>query len=100
MDMPSETLEEELHWLAHKAPHPMSIHNILTILIKDRKIKPTAGHYEALILGNCYPEYGSVENVKTILRDLEREGTPLDPLCYFAILKVSELSSPKCIRKR
>ena len=94
--MPSETLEAELHWLAHKAPHPMSIHNILTILIQDRKIKPTAVHYEALILGNCYPEYGSVENVKTILRDLEREDVPLDPLQYFAVLKVSDLSFLQC----
>ncbi|KAL2434156.1 hypothetical protein ABEF95_014807 [Exophiala dermatitidis] len=84
----TETLEDELKWVARNYPHPHAIRNILKILIEDRKVKPSAAHYEALILANCFPELGSVENVKSILEEMEREGVLIEPAIYYAVLTV------------
>lgn len=85
----TEILDAELRWISRNYPHPKSIQNILKILVQDRKIKPSPSHYEALILGNCFPELGSVENVTAILREMEREGIPMEPPVYYAVLMVS-----------
>ncbi|KAK4947641.1 hypothetical protein LTR10_013587 [Elasticomyces elasticus] len=71
------TLQEELRWLAQTSPHPKAIRNTLEVLIRDRKEKPDSEYYRVLILGNCFPELGSVDNVKTILQQMEREDTYL-----------------------
>lgn len=90
----TEVLEAELRWVAHNHPHPKAVRNILKILVQDRKVKPSAAHYEALILANCFPELGSVENVKVILEEMEREGVLIEPSIYYAILRVSTPFSP------
>ena len=82
----TEALEAELRWVAINAPAPRAVGNILRILIEERGIKPTPSHYEALILGQCHPEFGSIQNVKTILQGLEQEGIPLEAPILFAAL--------------
>lgn len=84
----TEVLEGELRWVSRTAPHPKTMGNLLQILIGQRKVKPTPEHYEALILGNCFPELGSVDSVKTILQEMEREDIPFEPLVLFAVLMV------------
>ncbi len=84
----TELLEAELRWVARNAPAPRAVGNILRILIQERGIKPTPSHYEALILGQCHPEFGSVENVKITLQGLEQEGIPLEAPILFAALTV------------
>ncbi|OAP55371.1 hypothetical protein AYL99_10344 [Fonsecaea erecta] len=86
--LPTAVLEAELRWIARNAPHPRAVHNILNILVEERKIKPTLDHYEALILGQCFPEYGSIENVKSILQEMERENVPLEVPILLAALTV------------
>ncbi|EXJ69545.1 uncharacterized protein A1O5_07581 [Cladophialophora psammophila CBS 110553] len=81
-------LEAELRWIAKNTPHARAVRNILKILIQDRKIRPAPDHYEALILGQCFPEYGSIENVKLILQEMEREGIPLEVPILLAVLTV------------
>ncbi|KIW74295.1 hypothetical protein Z517_12235 [Fonsecaea pedrosoi CBS 271.37] len=81
-------LEAELRWIAKNTPHPRAVRNILQILIQERRIKPTPEHYEALILGQCFPEYGSIENVKLILQEMERESVPLEMPILLAVLTV------------
>ncbi|KIW93539.1 uncharacterized protein Z519_06144 [Cladophialophora bantiana CBS 173.52] len=81
-------LEAELRWIAKNTPHARAVRNILKILIQDRKIRPAPDHYEALILGQCFPEYGSVDNVKLILQEMEREGIPLEVPILLAVLTV------------
>ncbi|KAI1613137.1 hypothetical protein EDD37DRAFT_334205 [Exophiala viscosa] len=82
------TLQEELRWLAQMSPHPKAIRNTLEILIRDRNEKPDSEYYRVLILGNCFPELGSVENVKTILHEMERKGIPIDTGVCHALLEV------------
>ncbi|KIX05346.1 uncharacterized protein Z518_06218 [Rhinocladiella mackenziei CBS 650.93] len=84
----TELLTEELRWVSRYTPHPDAIRNILRILIQDRKVKPTSDHYEALILGNCFPEHGSADNVKVILQEMEREGIPIEAHVCGAVLMV------------
>ncbi|EXJ81705.1 hypothetical protein A1O1_07770 [Capronia coronata CBS 617.96] len=84
----TEILEAELRWVSRNHPHPKAVRNILEILIRDRKVKPSAAHYEALILANCFPELGTVENVKMILEEMEREGILIEPSIYYAVLTV------------
>ncbi|EXJ77065.1 hypothetical protein A1O3_10223 [Capronia epimyces CBS 606.96] len=81
-------LEAELKWICRNHPHPKAVRNILEILIHDRKVKPSAAHYEALILANCFPELGSVKNVKIFLEEMEREGVLIEPSTYYAVLTV------------
>ncbi|KIW22405.1 uncharacterized protein PV07_12293 [Cladophialophora immunda] len=81
-------LEAELRWIARNTPHPRAVRNVLKILIEERKIRPTQDHYEALILGQCFPEYGSIDNVKLILQEMERESVPLEVPILLAVLTV------------
>ena len=85
----SQTLEDELRWIARTRPDPKPIQDILRLLIKDRKINPDPRHYEALILGNCSAELGSVDNVKSIMEEMEREGVAISPSIHYAVLTVS-----------
>jgi hypothetical protein len=85
----TETLQGELRWIARNTPHPAPIRNILKILVSERQVKPTPSDYEALILGQCFPEHGSAENVKIILEEMEREGVPMEPSVLYAVLTVS-----------
>jgi hypothetical protein len=84
----TELLEQELQLVAHGQPHPDLIRNILTILIADRGVKVSPHHYEALILANCHPEFGSLESVKSILGEIVREDVPIIPAIAFAVVKV------------
>ena len=84
----TENLERELMWVAHKAPALSTIQEILSILIGKREVQPTPLHYEALILGNCDPEHGSVDHVQKILREMKNESITLGAPIYNAVLKV------------
>lgn len=84
----TELLEQELQLLAHGLPYPDPIRNILTILIKQRQVRIAPRHYEALILMNCHPKLGSIESVKSILREIYREELPIIPAITFAVVKV------------
>jgi hypothetical protein len=66
----------------------VAIQNILSLLINRDKVNPGTSYYEALILSNCHPELGSVENVKSILEEMGREEIPIAPSISFAIIKV------------
>lgn len=87
-NLSNELLEQELRYLAHGAPHPEAIDNILTILVEERLTKPNLGHYEARILSQCHPELGSVSNVVLILEEMKRENIPLSAPIWAAVLKV------------
>lgn len=89
----TELLEQELQLIAHGQPHPDALGNILTILIQDRLVKVSPHHYEALILGNCHPETGSLDAVKTILREMYREEVPIISAVAFAVVKVCDPTS-------
>ncbi|KIW62365.1 hypothetical protein PV04_10545 [Phialophora macrospora] len=96
----TEVLEAELRWVARNAPAPRAVRNILRILLEERKTKPTLRHYEALILGQCHPEFGSIGNVKTILQEIEREGLPLDAPILLAALTVLAIHPDAHLRNR
>lgn len=99
----TELLEQELQLIAHGQPHPAPIRNILNILIADRLVAVSSRHYEALILGNCHPETGSIESVHSILQEMFREGLPTTPAVAFAVIKVRhlilELSRSVCVSR-
>ncbi|EXJ54660.1 hypothetical protein A1O7_10001 [Cladophialophora yegresii CBS 114405] len=94
----TEVLEAELRWVARNTPAPRAVRNILRILLEERKIKPMPSHYEALILGQCHPEFGSIGNVKTILQEMEREGLPLEAPILLAALTVLSIHPDTYLR--
>ena len=84
----TEALQAELRWIVQTSVTPKSVENILKILVEQRKLRPTLDHYEALILSQCFPEYGSIESVKTILQEMEREDVPCGQSVLLAVLTV------------
>ncbi len=90
-DETTENLERELMWVAQKAPSLSTIRDILSILIGQREVRPTPLHYEALILGNCDPEHGSVDSVAKTLREMKDEGITIGASIYNAVLSVCRI---------
>ena len=84
----TQELERELQWVANNKPSLPVFQEILTILIKHRQIRPKAAYYEALILGNCDPEHGSLENVEALLVEMKDEGIMIGTPVHLAVLKV------------
>jgi hypothetical protein len=81
-------LEKELDFVAHSRPEVGVVQSILKILFEKWGVKPTAVHYEAMILANCDAENGSVNTVKALLEEMEREGVVVGASVYYAVLKV------------
>jgi hypothetical protein len=84
----SDQLMAEFMWASQNFPFPRPMERILKILIEERKVKPTSSHYEGLILSQGHPEHGSIENVKTLLRELEEENMALGLPVLLATLTV------------
>lgn len=85
----TKELEKRLRQIAHHSPSVRSVSNLLRVLTVHRSIKPTASHYEALILSNCDAELGSISAVKAVLQEMEREHLAIGPSIYEAVLKVA-----------
>jgi hypothetical protein len=58
------------------------------VLTVHRSVKPTVSHYEALILSNCDAELGSINTIKAVLQEMEREQLAIGTSIYEAVLKV------------
>lgn len=61
---------------------------ILHVLIGQRHIRPEVRHYRALILANCDPKFGSADQVRALLAEMEPNGIPLDSATLHAALQV------------
>lgn len=94
----TEVLEAELRWVGKNTAAPRAVYNILRILIEERNIKPTSSHYESFILGQSHPEFGSIENVKLILEQMEHEGIPLEASVLTAVLTVLSVHPDEALR--
>jgi hypothetical protein len=84
----TKELERRLQQIAHHTPSVRSVSNLLRVLTVHRSVKPTASHYEALILSNCDAELGSISAVKAVLQEMEREHLAIGTSIYEAVLKV------------
>jgi hypothetical protein len=84
----TKELEKRLQQIAHHSPSVRSISNLLRVLTVHRSVKPTVSHYEALILSNCDAELGSINTVKAVLQEMEREQLAIGTSIYEAVLKV------------
>jgi len=84
----TKELEKRLQQIAHHSPSVRSVGNLLRVLTVHRSVKPTVSHYEALILSNCDAELGSVNAVKAVLQEMEREHIAIGTSIYEAVLKV------------
>jgi hypothetical protein len=85
----TKVLEKRLQQIAHHSPSVRSVSNLLRVLTVHRSVKPTASHYEALILSNCDAELGSINAVKAVLQEMEREHLAIGTSIYEAVLKVN-----------
>ena len=81
-------LEAELRFFVERQVGPRTVLAILEILIQDRKVKPSTSHYESLILAQCSPEFGSVDNLKAILGQMERDEVAIETSILLALLTV------------
>lgn len=80
-------LERELLFSASRYPTSARTRNLLHHILYDRKEKPAAVHYEALILANISPEYGSAENVRKLIEEMEQMDISMNINIYNAILR-------------
>lgn len=80
-------LEQELKWTARNKPSIQTVEALLRYMLEERRVQPTAAHYEAMILANHDPE-GSINNVKAILSEMEEYGLPTSGLIDNAVLEV------------
>lgn len=81
-------LENLLQDSVSKSPSVHSATQILRILIRDRHVRPEVRHYRALILANTDARYGSPENVRNLLKEMESSGIPADSGTLHAALQV------------
>ncbi|RMD44193.1 hypothetical protein DV735_g1022, partial [Chaetothyriales sp. CBS 134920] len=81
-------LEKKFFRLANTNPRSRQIDDIFTELTTKRGIAPTSAHYEALILGNCDPRYGSVSRVQSVLATMQTRGVAITASVYQAALTV------------
>jgi len=58
------------------------------ILVKERGEKPNLRLYDALLLANADPEYGSASEVARLLEELAGEGLTPDSATFHAALRV------------
>ncbi|KAK5944237.1 hypothetical protein PMZ80_003518 [Knufia obscura] len=86
-ETPSADLEEELLYLATHRPPGARVLNILEHLIADRRERPNASHYEALIHANASPDQGSPHNVQNLLQEMEASKIPMNVNIYTAVLR-------------
>ncbi|KAJ9208829.1 hypothetical protein DTO021D3_46 [Paecilomyces variotii] len=80
-------LENLLQKLVAKSPNIRGATQILRILIRDRNVRPEVRHYRALILANTDARYGSPENVRNLLKEMENNGIPADSGTLHAALR-------------
>lgn len=84
----TKELEEYLQHVAHTSPSVTRVHALLRELVVRRAVKPTVSHYEALILSNCDAGRGSIQAVKAVLQEMERENIATGTAIFEAVLKV------------
>ncbi|GAD94536.1 pentatricopeptide repeat protein [Paecilomyces variotii No. 5] len=80
-------LENLLQELVTQSPNIRGATQILRILIRDRNVRPEVRHYRALILANTDARYGSPENVRNLLKEMETNGIPADSGTLHAALQ-------------
>ena len=83
-----ETLERELGWTARNKPNKSDIRDILGILIRERGVKPSSQHFEALILENGHPQQGSIASLEAVLEDMKDSDVAKGAAIHSAVLKV------------
>lgn len=86
--MSNSQLETMLRNVTTKSPNIRSTTQVLRALIRDRRIRPTARHYKALILAHSDGERGSPEVVRDLLEEMEKSGITADSGTLHAALQV------------
>lgn len=69
------------------------------ILVKGRGEKPSLQLYHAMILANTSAQYGSPNEVASLLQEMVEEGIPPDSAIYHAALKVLSIHPDYLLRK-
>ncbi|KAL1985054.1 hypothetical protein VTN96DRAFT_8289 [Rasamsonia emersonii] len=84
----TEDLENYLNQVtSEKSPKMLTVTAVLRALIAERHIEPKVRHYRALILANTDPRYGSPENVRWLLQEMEENGIAADSSTLHAALQ-------------
>ena len=81
-------LVNELEAAARSEPDVRKVHRLLKIILNSGNKKPTAKHYECLILARAEAQYGSAEAVREIFREMQSNGIEIDCSHLHAALKV------------
>jgi len=85
--IPENAIWEELRKASLKGNF-IRVQRIVRILVTSQGERPSPRLYTALILANTSPQYGSVQEVENILREMAEEGLSPDSAAYHAVLKV------------
>ncbi|KAL1966081.1 hypothetical protein VTN77DRAFT_4829 [Rasamsonia byssochlamydoides] len=83
----TEDLENLLQRKTSESPRMLAVSAILRILLKSRHVKPELRHYKAMILANTDPKFGSPENVRLLLNEMEEVGIAADSSTLHAALQ-------------
>ena len=87
-DVPIADLHERLRQVRTEEGAYHRIAELVEYLIVDRGEKPALLHYDALVRANADAEYGSVEVVRGLLKEMKEEGVGADAGLYHAVLQV------------
>ncbi|KAL1883688.1 hypothetical protein Plec18167_002695 [Paecilomyces lecythidis] len=93
-------LENLLQELVAESPNVRGATQILRILIRDRNVRPEVRHYRALILANTDARYGSPENVRNLLKEMENNGIPADSGTLHAALQAVAVHPDYLLRQQ
>ena len=86
--------------LAAKQGDYVRAKDYITLLVGKRREKPTAHLYYAMILANTDPQYGSPNEVASLLQEMSKEGLRPDSAIYHAVIKVLSIHPDYVLRQK
>lgn len=87
--LPTSFLERKLQEDMARNPKISDAERFFQVLIRDRKVQPTARHYKALILANSDYKFGSSLAVQRLLDEMDLNNIAMDSGTLHAALQVS-----------
>ncbi|KAJ5599170.1 hypothetical protein N7450_000237 [Penicillium hetheringtonii] len=98
--LPTSFLERKLQEDMARNPRIGDAERFFRVLIRDRKIKPTARHYKALILANCDYTFGSSVAVQRLLNEMDSNNIAMDSGTLHAALQALAVHPDYFLRQK
>ncbi|OQE31407.1 hypothetical protein PENSTE_c001G08470 [Penicillium steckii] len=98
--LPTSFLERKLQEDMARNPKISDAERFFQVLIRDRKVQPTARHYKALILANCDYKFGSSLAVQRLLDEMDLNNIAMDSGTLHAALQALAVHPDYLLRQK